>query len=147
MTYHRVFPESWSDVLRCDGIWRTDPRNNVVTIYRFCSDLRVMTATVPTGRLLDTVSTWFIPSETRVDDGRAVFGFVFGKFGFDPPHLIAEWPSLTRGTVTDRFWSQGRVTGGSLSWEFSQWTGRRRPQGFRPPAVPEQSRFHTVDGW
>ena len=147
MPYQRVFSEAWSDVLRADGIWRTDPSNNVVTIYRFCADLRVMTVSVPSGSLLDKIGSWFLPSESRVDDGRTVYSFATGTFGFDTQFLVAEWPSLNRGGTTDRFWSHGTVAQTSLTWEFTPWTGRQRAQTFRPAPITEHARFQQVDGW
>jgi hypothetical protein len=147
VSYQRVFSEAWSDVLRNDGIWRTDPWNNLVTIYRFCADLRVTTVTVPIGPLMDKVGAWFQPSESRVDDGRAVYGFATGTFGFDSQYVIVEWPALTRGGKTERYWSHGTVAQASLTWEFTPWTGRQRPQGFRPSPIPEHARFQRVDGW
>jgi hypothetical protein len=147
MPYQRAFSTAWPEVLRVDGVWRTDPGPAGVTAYRFCRDLRVMAVTVPAGRLLDTVGDWFVPSESRVDDGRTVYAFSFGTFGIDAPHVIAEWPTLSRAGVLDRFWSRGTVAGTSLSWTHTAWTGRRRPRGFQPPSIAEQARFHEVDRW
>ena len=148
MTYQPVFVAHWWNELRADGVWKTDPRGQTVTLYRFLRDLRVIGVTVPAGSpLVASAGTWLLPDRDRVDDGRAVYPFDVGRFGTDGGDVLALWPSIRRNTGPERHWSEGRVGAQRLSWSFRPWTGRSRPAGFHPPAEHEDAHFVAVPGW
>lgn len=158
MTAGLIFRTHWWDSLRTDGVWRTDPVNNLVSMMRFLRNGRVMVASIPgVGRLADHPDQWFQVGSSKVDDGRVVYSVSTGECGvhglIHPLEYWAKFAALQPFAYlggglnwSQQCWMSGELNGGSLDCKAWEWNGRDRPIGSPPLVVPLTFRFIPVAG-